>query len=106
MATAAVVFVLVRPGVAAAPPPGKDLFDRQCATCHGAGGRGDGPSVAGFSTKPADLTDGRLMNALPDEVLVNVIRRGGPAEGLAPTMPAFEKFLSDAQTAQVVAYVR
>ena len=105
-ATAAVVFVLVRPGAAAAPSPGKDLFDRQCATCHGAGGRGDGPSAAGFSTKPADLTDGRLMNALPDEFLVNVIRRGGPAEGLAPTMPAFEKFLSDAQTAQVVAYVR
>jgi mono/diheme cytochrome c family protein len=46
------------------------------------------------------------MNPLPDEFLVNVIRHGGPAEGLAPTMPPFEKFLSDAQTTQVVAYVR
>ena len=46
------------------------------------------------------------MNALPDEFLVNVIRYGGPAEGLAPTMPPFEKFLSEAQTTQVVAYVR
>jgi hypothetical protein len=46
------------------------------------------------------------MNPLPDEFLVNVIRYGGPAEGLAPTMPPFEKFLSEAQTTQVVAYVR
>jgi hypothetical protein len=46
------------------------------------------------------------MNPLPDEFLVSVIRHGGPAEGLAPTMPAFEKFLNPGQTAQVVAYIR
>jgi mono/diheme cytochrome c family protein len=96
----------------AAPPverevqAGKALFDHQCVSCHGPGGRGDGPSAGGFSTKPADLADGRLMNVLPDEFLVNVIRNGGPAEGLAPTMPAFDKFLSEAQTRQIVAYVR
>ena len=46
------------------------------------------------------------MNPLPDEFLVNVIRAGGPAEGLAPTMPPFEKFLNPGQTRQVVAYLR
>jgi mono/diheme cytochrome c family protein len=111
-AAAAVVVFAVKPGAVGAAPSsrdrelGKELFDRQCASCHGVGGRGDGPSAAGFATKPADLTDGRLLNPLPDEFLVNVIRRGGPAEGLAPTMPAFEKFLSEAQTAYVVAYIR
>ena len=111
-AAAAVVMSAIGPRASAAAPSardvqlGKALFDRQCATCHGAGGRGDGPSAAGFATKPADLTDGRLMNPLADEFLVNVIRHGGPAEGLAPTMPAFAQFLSEAQTAQVVAYVR
>ena len=109
---AAVVAFIVEPDAVGATSSsrdrelGKELFDRQCATCHGAGGRGDGPSAAGFATKPADLADGRLMNPLPDEFLTNVIRRGGPAEGLAPTMPPFEKFLSESQTAQVVAYVR
>ena len=109
---AAVVVFIVEPDAVGATSSsrdrelGKELFDRQCATCHGAGGRGDGPSAAGFATKPADLADGRLMNPLPDEFLINVIRRGGPAEGLAPTMPPFEKFLSESQTAQVVAYVR
>ena len=47
-----------------------------------------------------------MMNPLPDEFLVSVIRHGGPAQGLAPTMPPFEKFLSESQTAQVVAYIR
>ena len=45
------------------PPPlalqsltGKDSFDRYCATCHGAGGRGDGPLASSLTTAPADLT--------------------------------------------------
>ena len=74
---------------------GAAIYARNCATCHGAAGAGDGLSAAGLSTKPANLADGRLMSPLPDEVLTNVIRRGGPAEGLAPTMPAFARFLSD-----------
>jgi mono/diheme cytochrome c family protein len=112
LAVAVTAFVATRPGAVAAPATerdvqaGKALFDRQCASCHGPQGRGDGPSAAAFATKPADLTDGRLMNPLPDEFLVNVIRHGGPAEGLAPTMPPFEKFLNPGQTTQVIAYVR
>jgi mono/diheme cytochrome c family protein len=106
------VVLAVRAGAVTTPAAsrdvqaGKALFERQCVACHGPGGRGDGPSAGGLATKPADLADGRLMNGLPDEFLVEIIRRGGPAQGLAPTMPAFEKFLDLAQTAQVVAYVR
>src|SRR5262249_22470759 len=85
---------------------GQALFARSCSPCHGESGRGDGPSAAGFATKPADLADGRLMNRLPDEVHQNVIEHGGPAEGLAPTMPPFKALLSPAQTRQVIAYVR
>jgi mono/diheme cytochrome c family protein len=35
---------------------GRDSFDRYCAACHGAGGRGDGPAAATLKTPPADLT--------------------------------------------------
>jgi mono/diheme cytochrome c family protein len=85
---------------------GQALYAQYCASCHGAAGRGDGPAAAGFATKPSDLADGRLMNALPDEFLASVILRGGPAEGLAPGMPPFSGYLSDAQTTQVLAYLR
>ena len=85
---------------------GAALYVKNCAVCHGASGAGDGSSAAGFSTKPADLTDGRIMNSLPDGFLANVVRHGGPAEGLAPTMPAFARFLSETQIRQVVAYLR
>ena len=85
---------------------GRVLYLRHCATCHGDGGRGDGASAASFATKPADLTDGRLMNGLPDEFLHNVIMHGGPAEGLSPGMPALAAYLDDDQAGQVIAYVR
>ena len=85
---------------------GRELYVRYCATCHGDTGRGDGASAASFATKPADLTDGRLMNGLPDEFLFNVIMHGGPAEGLAPTMPPLSAYLSDGQTRQVIEYLR
>ena len=35
---------------------GRDSFDRYCAACHGAGGRGDGPVASSLRTRPADLT--------------------------------------------------
>jgi len=85
---------------------GRELYVRHCATCHGDGGRGDGASAAAFATKPADLTDGRLMNGLPDEFLFNVIMHGGPAEGLSPGMPPLSAYLGDDQAHQVIQYVR
>ena len=85
---------------------GRQLYATHCAACHGPEGRGDGPSSAAFATKPSNLTEGRLMNALPDDFLVNIIRHGGPAEGLAPTMPPFDRTLSAEQIRQVVGYVR
>lgn len=87
-------------------PAGRAAYRQYCVTCHGDAGRGDGPSAAGFATKPADLTDGRLMNALPDEFLFNVIVRGGPAEGLSPGMPPFSGYLSEADTRRVIQYLR
>jgi len=85
---------------------GRELYVRHCATCHGDGGRGDGASAASFVTKPADLTDGRLMNRLPDEFLYNVIMHGGPSEGLSPGMPPMSAYLGDDQARQVIEYVR
>lgn len=35
---------------------GRDSFDRYCASCHGSGGRGDGPTASALKTRPVDLT--------------------------------------------------
>jgi mono/diheme cytochrome c family protein len=107
-----VAALLVRAGggvTSAADPDvaaGQKIYATHCAACHGESGKGDGPSAAGFATKAFDLTDGRLLNTLPDQFLVEVIRDGGPAHGLAPTMPPFNRTLSAAQIDQVVAYIR
>ena len=85
---------------------GRELYVRYCATCHGESGRGDGASAASFASKPADLTDGHLMNALPNEFLHNIIMHGGPAEGLSPGMPPMSAYLGAYQVRQVIAYVR
>jgi hypothetical protein len=38
------------------PPPGKQLYLDHCAACHGAGGKGNGPSAPALKTAPPDLT--------------------------------------------------
>ncbi|MCS6925842.1 MAG: cytochrome c [Candidatus Binatia bacterium] len=35
---------------------GKDLYMLRCASCHGEGGRGDGPAAVALKNPPADLT--------------------------------------------------
>jgi mono/diheme cytochrome c family protein len=99
------------PPVPAAPstdrhPVARALYGQYCVTCHGETGRGDGPSAGALATKPADLTDGRILNPLPDEFLENVIANGGAAEGLAPTMPAFNAYLGAEQVRQLVSFIR
>jgi mono/diheme cytochrome c family protein len=100
-----------RAGTAAVPTSrewlsGRQLYTTHCAACHGEGGRGDGPSAADFATRPSNFTDGRLMNRVPDEFIVNVILRGGPAEGLSPGMPPFGGYLGEAQARDLIVYLR
>lgn len=84
---------------------GKVIYDRDCASCHGATGKGDGDDAAYFTTKPTDLTDRAKLSKRTDEFLAAVITGGGPAKGLSKDMPA-TKNLSSAEVKSVVAYVR
>lgn len=84
---------------------GKVIYDRDCASCHGATGKGDGDDAAYFTTKPTNLTDRAKLSKRTDEFLAAVITGGGPAKGLSKDMPA-TKNLSSAEVKSVVAYVR
>lgn len=80
---------------------GSALFLAQCASCHGAEGRGDGPAAATLDPKPADFTS--AMHRLhPDQDLIAVIENG--IAGSA--MPAFAETLSLEEMADIVAFIR
>ena len=49
-----VFFVATRPP--RIPVNGRELYVRYCASCHGVGGRGDGPASKAFRRRPSDLT--------------------------------------------------
>jgi mono/diheme cytochrome c family protein len=85
---------------------GKQTFGLYCANCHGPEGLGDGIAGQSLPIKPQNLTEGRILNALPDHFLFNVIANGGQAVGLSPLMPNFKPFLSDVQIREVILYVR
>jgi len=49
-----VFFISTKPSQA--PVDGRELYVRYCASCHGMGGRGDGPASKAFRRQPSDLT--------------------------------------------------
>jgi mono/diheme cytochrome c family protein len=57
------------------------IWKQQCATCHGATGRGDGPQSVMVQAR--DLTDPAWQEATPDVAMVLVIKEG------KGKMPAF-----------------
>lgn len=69
---------------------GAQVFQENCAGCHGDSGRGDGPMGAGLEPKPANLTNAA---ALADATPLDFYRR--VTIGVVGTaMPAFEGRLS------------
>ena len=96
---------------------GRDSFDRYCAACHGADGRGTGPVASALKSRPADLTmlAGRNGGSFPRERVASFVDGTGrslPAHGTSD-MPvwgsAFRGLESDARAkvrlANVVAFV-
>ena len=43
----------------AAASRGKQIYDAHCVECHGASGKGDGPSAAYLIPRPRDFTTGK-----------------------------------------------
>ena len=84
---------------------GASLFPQNCAACHGADGRGDGPLAKSLPVPPADLTAAHLWMHSDGELfwwLAHGIE--APEGGLA--MPGFGSILSDDDRWALIDYVR
>jgi cytochrome c oxidase cbb3-type subunit 3 len=88
------------------PAAGKVIYGQFCAVCHGAGGKGDGPTAATLFPRPADHTDPAYMRTLGDEHLYRVIGGGGAAVGKSPLMPPWGGALNEQDLKDVLAHVR
>lgn len=87
---------------------GKDLYERQCAPCHGSDGSGEGPAAVWLYPKPRNFGAGlfKIQSTPPgtlpsDEDLYRTITRGMPGSA----MPGFAH-LTDEDRWALVAYVK
>jgi mono/diheme cytochrome c family protein len=68
---------------------GAAIYNANCAQCHGASGKGDGPWASRFTPRPADLTQLAKKGAFPRAHVLSVIdgydRTGLPGQ----EMPEF-----------------
>ena len=55
------------------PPEGARLYAENCAQCHGASGKGDGPWAGSFSPAPSDLTKLSENGVFPRARVLSVI---------------------------------
>jgi mono/diheme cytochrome c family protein len=76
------------------------LFNDDCAECHGDHGKGDGPEAMMHEPPPADLTDLQHMRTVTDGAIYYQI-----TEGRKP-MPSFKNRLTEDQRWQLVLLVR
>ena len=101
-------FAAPDPGSDAQRAAGKELYQRNCAQCHGDKGDGNGVAAPHLQPRPRDFTSGKFKirttpnGALPtDEDLKHIIRVGMPYS----SMPGWPH-LTDVEVANLVYYVK
>ena len=79
---------------------GEELYRAHCASCHGVGGRGDGPAGAGLTPRPADLTAPHTNDHTAGDMFWWL------THGLKQAMPAFGATLSEDDRWDLINFVR
>lgn len=87
----------------AAAQDATQLWDMNCAACHGKDGKGN--TMMGKRLHIKDLTDPKVQDALTDAEAIKDIKDGVTQEG-RPVMKGFDGKLNDAQIKDLVAHVR
>ena len=88
------------PYAAASIAHGEALFRDRCASCHGTGGRGDGPAAAGLLQRPADLTAPHTSDHTAGDMYWWL------THGLGLVMPGFGSVLSEDERWDLINFIR
>lgn len=76
-----------------------------CATCHGAGGAGDGAAGAALDPPPASFTDPAFWEGRDRDRIITVIRDGGAAVGASALMAPWGALYDEEQLGLMADYV-
>ena len=91
-------------GKADAVSEGAALFQANCASCHGAEGRGDGPAGTSLDPKPVNLA--AVQEDFSDAYLFWLISEGGATSPFNSLMPSWKSLLDEQQIWQVITFLR
>lgn len=83
---------------------GKKLYERNCLSCHGSSGYGDGPAGKNMNPRPTNIANFIKMPMATDGYLLWTISEGGLP--IKTAMPAFKSFLKDEEIWKIIIYLR
>ena len=86
-------------GFAAEAKAGKAIYDKLCASCHGADGKGNPAMVKAMGEKGLNITTKEVAKMKDDELLKVIVEGRGK-------MPASGKNLSKEEQKQILQYTR
>jgi mono/diheme cytochrome c family protein len=84
---------------AASVAAGQALYEKNCLSCHGATGKGNGPAAKDLQKTPGDLSQAKMWEQTDGALFWKL------TEGRTP-MPTFEKTLSETERWQTINYIR
>ena len=77
---------------------GQEVYVKECASCHGDNGKGDGKAAVDLNPKPRDLRDPKIWEQTDGSMFWKL------TEGRKP-MPTYEKTLSEDDRWNVINYI-
>lgn len=88
---------------------GEQLYNTNCAACHGIRGEGQPnwktPNEKGVYPAPPHNSDGHTWHHA-DDLLLEIIAKGGGAFSPTSNMPGFKDVLTDEEMVAVLAYIK
>ena len=83
---------------------GEKLYKRNCASCHGTAGRGNGDAAPALDPAPTNIAAFSKMPMASDAYLYWTIAEGGAPVGSA--MPSFRESLEEDEIWRIIVYLR